>query len=123
MEFQEAIKEALAAQEGLRKMGFSSDDIYVRPQAVRERFVAIHMFLEVQGIEFNILVDVFDGCAAEFTDQWKKAAHWWNNVGTDEQLDEVWKNSTMFRSGAEALAAQLRKRGIMIPAFGGRTLH
>ena len=117
MEFQSAIKEALAAREGLRKLGFSADDIYVRPQSMRKGLVMVHIFLDIKGEEFNILIDAFDGCPKEFEDQWRAAAEWWNNKATDRELMEIWDNSRMARCGAEPILVQLRKRGIVVPAL------
>jgi hypothetical protein len=115
MEFNTAIKETLAVHEGLRRLGFQSENIFLRPQFIRDGFLMIHVALRVQGNEFNIAVDVFEGSPTELERQWIEAIEWWNNRGTVNQLAEVWDTSKMRRTGGAALAAQLLKRGIKIP--------
>lgn len=121
MHLRPAIREALAAHEGLRRLGFPPEDIFLRPQTIKKGIHLIHVHLRVQGHEFNIAVAAFDGEEDELQKQWEKAVTWWNTEATDAQLDEIWSSSMMYRNGQE-LVAQLLSRGIKIPAIDGGTL-
>ena len=114
MEFQSSIKEALAVHEGLRKVGFEAEDIYVRPQELQDGSILVHVSITNKDIEFGIAVGLFNGSRKELESQWEEASRWWNTRATDDQLDDIWENSKM-RTAGEGIIEQLVRRGVEIP--------
>ena len=87
------IREALAAHEVFRKLGFTSDEIFIRPTRQNELFVTVQR----AGKEFNFSLGQHDLAMVDVIKQWADATVWWNTGDNAERQDlfdrsEVRKN-------------------------------
>lgn len=82
------IREALAAHEVFRKLGFTPDEIFIRPRPAE-------LFVTVQrgGLEFNFTLGKHDlGDANSVIAEWTAASEWWNN-GPEAERTELFERS------------------------------
>lgn len=86
------LREALAAHEVFRKLGFAPDEIFLRPQP-SELFVTVQR----ADKEFNLSLGAHDLDMVAVIKQWADATAWWNTGDNGERQDlfersEVRKN-------------------------------
>ena len=109
-ELQTPFKEALACHQGLRRLGFSSDDIYVM---YSEGW--LYIMLKTQGKEFNIDLGQIKCNEVEFPRIWANIVETFN-TGPEEQALSIWDNSVM-KNNFKMIAELIRKKGIMLPSL------
>jgi hypothetical protein len=113
-ELPECIREALAAHEGFRRIGFSPDNIYcVLAQSPSKNLPpSVVIVIKTPKGEFTTSVGVWTRSRREFQESWVAAANNWNTVYTDAELDEIWQGSRMREMGAAVIQA-LQARGML----------
>ena len=83
------LREALAAHEVFRKLGFTSDEIFLRPRPGG-------LFITVQraGKEFNLDLGKHDLDMVAVIKQWADATVWWNTGDESERQDLLDRSAT-----------------------------
>lgn len=115
MNLHSAIRETLAAHEGLRMLGFESEDIYVMIQQHPEsKLLVSTVILKTQGQEFYITTGIWDLPEDEFIPAWEEAVHAWNNTLTKPEMDEIWYGSAVQQQPVQ-LTVALHQKGIVSP--------
>lgn len=110
-----AIRETLAAHEGLRMLGFLADDIYVMlKEGVYTKDIYTAVILKTQGKEFYILTGIWNDTIDEFEMAWEEAVYLWNNKLTKPEMDAIWFGSLTQSSPFELVRAIMKKK-IVIP--------
>lgn len=113
------IREALAVFETLRKIGFSSDDIFAGRDPSKG---SMFMQLKTQGLEFTITLDGpgNNGWSPEaLTELWTAAGKAYNGNGpddfTDTERQDIWEHSGIRRNAIPLMYALVAK-GIALPS-------
>ncbi|HVI42716.1 MAG TPA: hypothetical protein VM577_19080 [Anaerovoracaceae bacterium] len=101
-------REALACHEGLRRLGFKPDDIYM--MLVEQD---LYVSLRVQDLEFNIELGAVEKTADEFPEYWGQIADRFNTC-PEEEASEIWEAS-FFKKSFEKIAILIRSKGILLP--------
>lgn len=101
-------REALACHEGLRRLGFKPDDIYMMLVG-KDLFVS----LRVQELEFNIELGSIEKTLEEFPAYWGGIADRFNTC-PEEEAAEIWESS-FFKKSFERIAGLIKQKGILIP--------
>lgn len=100
------LREALAAHEIFRKLGFSADDIYIRPKPDR-------LFMTViRGAEFNYDLGEHDVEVNSLISQWAAAAQWWNTGDEADRAELL--NTSKIRREVVPLIAALHAKGFSV---------
>lgn len=107
-ELQTPFKEALACHQGLRRLGFSADDIYVM---YSEGW--LYIMLKTQGKEFSIDLGKVNCNEIEFPKIWAEIVEIFN-TGPEELAILIWENSVM-KNNVPLISDLIRKKGIMLP--------
>lgn len=107
------LAEALATFEALRRLRFSSDEIFVHyDEQAQQVAVLLRTF---EGKQMAIEAGPYTGPADAFAAAWQQAAALWNGDGmTDAERGAVCAGSRIRARGPEVGAA-LRAKGIKIP--------
>ena len=102
------IREALAAHEVFRKLGFTPDEIFLRPRP-GELFVTVQR----GGLEFNLDLGDHD---IDDTNRvialWAAGADWWN-TGPEPERRELFDTSEVRKSAVMIIAA-LQAKGFAV---------
>lgn len=104
------IKEALAAHELFRLLGFSADDIYLQKYA-ESGVGGFGVALVYRGEKYTIHIN--DVCPIDLIAQWKEAVRVWNRM-TDGEKRVVANASRVFKDKV-MLMANLLKAGVHFP--------
>ena len=101
------LREALAAHEVFRKLGFTPDEIFVRPQPGE-------LFMTVQRTdkEFNLSIGTHDLDTTELIKQWADATVWWNAGDQAEQQDLFERSEA--RKNVVTIIVSLTSKGFVI---------
>ena len=102
------IREALAAHEVFRKLGFTPDEIFIRPRP-DELFVTVRR----SGLEFNFTLGKHDfGDVNTVIALWVAATEWWN-MGPEAERTEMYERSET-RKTVVPLIVALKAKGFAI---------
>jgi hypothetical protein len=109
-------REALACQEALRRLGFTSDDLFV------SRCKDGRLLVHVESVHYGLTVNIPVGDSGalrslsqeEFGRGWSQAAEARNGATVDE-LEHAWRDSLIVRQGVQ-LIVNLKMHGIELPA-------
>ncbi len=99
----DCVREALCAQEAFRRVGFTPDEIYCRPQPDR-----LFVTLKRSGIEFNADVGRNTVPMADFARVWRASTKWWNEHGKEALV--LYEKSEL-RKNVVSLTVALVARG------------
>lgn len=115
LDYEQPFKEAVGTFEALRKLGFSSNDIFFGVATPRSDIVQVFVALKAQGKEFTVTLGVVKGTATQVTDTWKTLAE---RIVAGQipqaDLDHVWQNC-LVRQHAEDFVAALKNKGLVLP--------
>lgn len=114
--YHRAYRESLGVFEALRRLGFSSDDIYFMVAGANEQGPKqTVMVLRTQGKEFKVITGYLEGSVEEIQDTWVEIATALNDKKIpQEQLDASWRSCMLYLRAAEFVAA-LVKKGFELP--------
>jgi hypothetical protein len=101
------IREALAAHEVFRKLGFMPDEIFIRPRP-NELFVTVQR----AGKEFNLSLGAHDLDMVAVIKQWADATAWWN-TGDNGERQELFDRSEV-RKNVVPIIVSLTDKGFAI---------
>lgn len=108
MEQNEIIRETLCLHEAFRKLGFSSDSIFVVIARVADPSralmheqtkvgdLAVHVQLKAQGLEYIGAIGPIPCEDSEFNEIWNNAVKWFNQ-GPEKELQAMWDASRIHR--------------------------
>lgn len=101
------IREALAVHEVFRKLGFTPDEIFIRPLPSK-------LFVTVQqaGKEFNLDLGAHDLDTVTVIKQWADASAWWN-TGDNGERQEMFETSEV-RKNVVLIIVALTEKGFRI---------
>ncbi len=109
-----AFREAIGTFEALRKMGFSSDDIFFGVGGeLKGLGYQFYVKLETQGKDFTVITGFVKDEPEKIRARWQEIAE---QQPTMEQslLDEVWQRSVAFLNFA-AIGQAINDKGIFLP--------
>lgn len=111
MTMRRALGEAWAVFEALRRLGFSSDDIFFQVGGeVSRGMYQICIVLRAQNREFTAIPCAVQGDPEEIEQQWLQFAQAVvNGTVAETELSAIWKNSQALLGAASLCAALLRK--------------
>jgi hypothetical protein len=116
-QYDKAYREALAAFEALRKLGFSPEDIFFLTSGADEETKHISVVLLTQGKEFVITTGTIRGSVEEIEKTWKELAGLLASGKIPKnQLDTSWRKSMAHTHAYEFMLAILKK-GIQLPSM------
>lgn len=97
------IREAIAAHEHFRILGYPPEDIYFAPRA-RD----LHVAVKHNGEYFHLRIGEHNTSIVELCEQWKQAAAWWNanaNGPDKEACKELFETSLVRREAVNIITA------------------
>ncbi len=103
-ELHPAIREALGAHEGFRRLGFYPAQIFIKP-AAGQLFITVKR----DGLEFNACMGSCDLHIDELRSQWGAAVQWWNGPATEEQRDEIFRAALTTKDSVGVIFALMSK--------------
>ena len=110
-----AYREALAAFEGLRKLGFRSDDIYFSVGAQLSEGWQVAIVLLTQDKRFNIVTGLVDDDPSRIQDTWMRVATAISEGRVKQsRLNRIWRESMVYGSRQDFVASLLAK-GFTLP--------
>jgi len=98
--------EALAVHEAFRRLGFTPDEIFIRPAPPR-----VYMLVRRSGMEFAVDAGENTVPMHEFGAAWTQAAEWWN--AHPPEGEAVW-NSSRVRANVVGLITALVDSGFAL---------
>lgn len=101
------VREAIAAHGMLTKLGFSNDDLFLRPTNDR-LFVTIRR----SGKEFNLAVGKHTMDVHRIVAEWTTACAWWNALPQDDRAEFV--DASMVRRELVQIVAALQLKGFAL---------
>ena len=103
-------KEALACHEGLRRLGFKPEEIYI---ILTEGWLLVS--LRAQEKEFNIELGETDVNEDEFPRFWGQVVERYNS-GPIEEVTSLW-DASYIKKHFEEVAVMIRRKGILLPSL------
>lgn len=104
MKWTTCVKELLALHEAFRKLGYSSDDLFV----VANGGSQILFLLKYKEKEFTINVAMNQN-VEEVVAEWKRAVVWWNLQSTEKERDNIYNHALMVQDAPGLVMALIRK--------------
>lgn len=101
------IREALAAHEVFRKLGFTPDEIFVRPSP--ELFVTVRR----GGLELNLSIGTHAMNVDDTVAAWTAGAEWWNTTNDEAARHELYEGSAT-RRNLVPLMVVLKNKGFAV---------
>lgn len=112
-------KEVMACFEALRRLGFSSDDLYMSraPDGRLGMLVRSENYLLIANPPGENAFAFKGRPDDEIEKEWREAASLWNAAAADDKAEvrSLWESSSIYRQGV-FLAMDLKRHGILIPA-------
>ena len=103
------LREALGAHEVFRRLGFTSDEIYLRTHVEGLLLVTVRR----DGLEANVLASPCELPPDRVLELWPAAVEWWNHDATDGQRRAIFE-SCRVRRGAASVVGELIATGFKI---------
>lgn len=111
-------REAWAAYEAFRKLGFKNDDIYpMISNSITHGKDVFHIVLEAQGKQFIFTIGKIDRPAEEVNEYWNKLIEAVCDMTlSDDTLHRMWKESFFGdKNNCKKLLIKISQKGFIIP--------
>ncbi len=118
---EKAINESLATYEGLRKLGFLPDEIFLEGGIAFDTGLhCVYIRLQSQGKRFTFNCGPIeqDLSQEEVCARWKDRAEWWNKVATNAEHQAIYRKS-FIRRNRFLFVTRLLAKGIEIRRLPG----
>lgn len=112
-DLQPSIKELLAIFEALRKLGFNSEDIFFTTHDGNIPCVVLKQGSKEVALTTGIPFQ--DHGVTNFHNELTNAADIWNEQATDNERDQIFMNSKVFKNGIQLVLTLLNEK-IILPS-------
>jgi len=98
------LREALALHESFRRLNFIPDEIYLLPRAKD-----VHVTVKRGTLQFNAFAGVHELTIPELVRKWTLSTKWWNETATNDEQQQIFRDSKVFREKVAFVAAVIAK--------------